>query len=160
MLLPLMLQAVLAPSVVVPAPPAPSVIRSVAPLSSTVERFVVDVDIRAGSETLWSGPLRVASNTASTFSRSQSEPRGESCAEDNYLGVQSSLNVQLTPSRQYQSGRPVLGVTVRWSRPVESACPLRGAARTVELSDSVALAAGQSATVTGDGGLVVRLRRR
>lgn len=139
-----------------PAPPAPPMARR------EIERFLVDVEIRAGGELLWSGPLRVASGQPSTFRRDSSEPAAQSCADVYGSGAQqNSLQFSITPSWQPGPDPQRAMVLLRWGRPGANPCVGRsGGARSVELSDSVLLAAGQWATVTGDAGLVLRIRRR
>ena len=50
-------------------------------------------------------------------------------------------------------------ISVRWVRPAGEGCAELGS-RTVEIRQAVILPAGQTVTLSGDGGLVVELRRR
>jgi hypothetical protein len=126
------------------------------------EPYTIDVLVRAGDAELWTGSLAVGGNgSPSTFRREQSEAGPHCSSPLGYRSnVQTSLNVQLAASRDYESGASRVSLTVRWSRPGVGGCPLPAGARTVELSETVPLAPGQTATVAGDAGLTVRLRRR
>lgn len=155
-----------APPPAPPAPPSPPLIVTVGPSRAAYppgrrsERSTVDVEVRAGAELLWSGPMVVATNQGSSFTRRLAEPAPDECTPSGYgQQVENSLTVQLTPRRQSQ-GDDALGVSVRWGRSLPGTCPLGTSSRSVELSETVALVPGRAVTLTGDGNLLVRLRRR
>jgi hypothetical protein len=149
------------PPITPPAPPASPAYS--APIASRygampVERFTVDVEVKAGGELLWSGALRVSSANQTSFRREIVEAPIEPCTTTDYgIGAaQSSLNLTL----QAQRGTDMLSVSTRWGRPGDSGCGPRGSTRTVELSDNIKLTPGRWSELQGDGGLVVRVRRR
>lgn len=124
------------------------------------ERYAVDVEIRDNRAVLYSGTLKMATGTTTTFRRDQNEPADPSCGREGYAsGIdQSTLNLTLSLGRYSSTKR--LNVSLRWGRPVEGACPVAQSARTVELNDSVELVPGKAVRLTGDGGLVLTLVRR
>lgn len=144
--------------VVLPPAPPPVYVPTVIDRETSAARFVVDVEIRGGNAVLWSGPLRIGSGYAQTsVRRDQTEPGDSVCAPGQAVSpVNSSLFLTLSP--RGQSGDIL--VNVRWSRPGEQPCGAGPNARVVELSGTVALTDARAATLTGDGGLVVRLHRR
>ena len=166
-LLPVLLQAIVPAAQVAPPPPVisvPPVIHS-SPrfaVSNRVpgERYTVEVEIRAGTETLWSGPMNVSTTQGANFSRQMSEAPASDCGPEGYgQQAQNSLSLQLNPQRVPDAGAS-LGVSVRWGRTIPGTCPYRNSSRTVELNETVALTPNKSVTLTGDAGLTVRLRRR
>lgn len=140
------------------APSMPGIIRQ----DDSAGRFVIDVDVRADDTVLWQGPLRVASGSSTSVRREQSEPLESDCDQRRGYGSiqQTSLSLQLQVEQYGDADPRRVRVTVRWSRPGAAACPTVAGARTVELNDLVNLPPGGSTTLTGDGGLVVRLHRR
>lgn len=122
------------------------------------ERYVVDVEVRAGNLILWSGPLRVGGGYGQTsVRRDQSEPGDSKCGNGEELATATnSVSLTLSP----RGRNDALSVNVRWSRPGDLPCGLGPNSRTVELSSAIALAPGESKTIAGDGGLMVRLQRR
>lgn len=146
-----------------PAPPAPPIVYVSPPRSTAAparDRYVVDVEVRAGGETLWSGPMTVATAQSATFTRRLSEPAPDDCGPGGYgQQVENSLMVQLGPERPVM-GDVGVGLSVRWGRSVPGACPYRASSRSVELNQVVTLAPGRMVVVSGDADLTVRLRRR
>ena len=146
------------PRIYVPVPP-PVYITTPAERFEPV-RFSVYVDVRAAGEPLWSGPLRVGGGYGQTsVRREQSEPGDAACGTGERAASPVATSFTLSLSGRGREDRVVL-VSVRWSRPGDQPCGLGPNTRTVELSATVDLAPGGTATLTGDGGLSVRLRRR
>ncbi|UYY59047.1 hypothetical protein [Sphingomonas sp. S2-65] len=144
-----------------PAPPAPPIYPRFERAPLRIERYVVDVEIVAGSEQLWQGTLRVATGQGASLRREVSQASALECGERTYpRGDQSLISLTLTPQRSDDTSG-LADLRVRWGRPAPDACASSGSsARAVELNQSVRIEAGKWVTVTGDAGLVVRLRRR
>ncbi len=149
-----------------PAPPAPpmiqtSAIKRVFYGGMAAERYIVDVDVRADGAVVWAGALRVASSGTSSFRRDQTEADENDCgAQNGYRrGVQTGFSLQLQPTRLGEA-ESAIAVTLRWTRPGTGQCPVQSSTRTIEMNDSIALKGGETVTVRGDGGLVVKLHRR
>lgn len=126
-------------------------------VENEIDPMRVEVTLRALDATLWQGQLALAQGGAS-WRESVSE--AGNCATVFGEGtVQREASIQLIRQRNgaADSSGSVL-VTVRWTRPVEASGGC-GATRTVELRQTVDLSTGP-ARLTGDGGLVVELRRR
>ncbi|WP_332787267.1 hypothetical protein [Sphingomonas sp. GB1N7] len=144
-------------------PPAPPPIiqvpRAMIAQTEPRERYYVDFQICAGKTLLQAGTLKVATGTSSSFRRDQNEPSDDSCGAERYsVPMQQSLNLQLSSNRYTKPER--LGVSLRWGRSAEGACPMGRSARSVELNDSVVLTPGKAVTLTADGGLAITLTRR
>ena len=145
-----------------PAPPAPPAQPSV-PI-----QFPVEVEVRAGAERLFAGTLEVGSPVTSTFRQERVDAVVPTCgASDSYPVITmggravpraSSFTISISTNYQRTDGRVQLNV--RWVRPGSSSCTGQFNTRTVEMNESVLLAPGQTVTVQGDAGLVVRLTRR
>lgn len=157
-------QAAPAPPVRV-APPAPVVRTTRIPppvyvhdLNGPAARFTVEAEVRGGDAVLWSGPLRVGgSYNQTSVRREQSEPGDTECGSGRGVApISTSFSLTLNARGEQDQ---VL-VNVRWSRPGDRPCAPGPNSRTVELAGTVDLPPGGTATLTGDGGLVVRLRRR
>ena len=162
--------ALLQASTIPVAPPSPPMIYAPPPVIRSVvtpnsdqrrpQRTTIEVEVRTGSEVLWSGQLAVSASQGATFTRRLSEASTDDCQAAGYVSpMENMLSVQLGPFRQVESDGP-LSVAVRWVRPTPPACPIRGGSRTVEINDAVVLTPGRSVSLNGDGGLSVRLRRR
>ena len=95
-----------------------------------------------------------------SFNREISQADSLECGQPDYYrpSSQTSLRFTLTPQVTEQ-GDGRTGITLRWQRPAEGGCERPGS-RVVELNEAVPIVAGQRATVSGDAGLVVRIRRR
>ncbi|MBB4154020.1 hypothetical protein GGQ80_001930 [Sphingomonas jinjuensis] len=121
------------------------------------EPMRVDVTLRGPGATLWQGQLALGQGGAS-WRESVSEAGG--CTTPYGEGtVQREASIQLIRQRNGAADPGAsVQVSVRWVCPAEArgGC---GATRTVELRQSVDLSTGP-ARLTGDGGLVVELRRR
>ena len=124
-------------------------------------RAVVPIHIRitSGRQVLLDDTLRVGPGSAS-FNQNRSEASEAICPNGSPYnsGNRQSLGVQLHLTNNTQTGQFVR-VSVNWQRPAGTGCNGE-ASRTVSLSESVPLVAGQTATVTGDAGLVVTLSRK
>ena len=149
------------PPIIEVLPPAspPPIVRASVPLDPPV---VVPVRVRvvAGNRLLFEDTLRVARNASANFSQNRSEAPAKLCASDRYgygSGQRESLSVQLYLTEG--EGLPAVNVTVNWQRPSGTADCGPGGSRTVSLSDSVPLKAGQTATLRGDAELIVSLSR-
>lgn len=157
------------------APPSPPLVYvpSPIPVSSDVGRVRMatdvsaqiaefDVEIRAGSESSWSGSMRTAGNITSTLSRSKSDAPLVRCDDDrrNYgEGERESLQMTLRPI-QYVNKEGQFQLTVTWERPVTAQRCGERATQTIARSETFVLLPGQSRVTTAEGGLTVRLRRR
>lgn len=146
-----------------PAPPAPPVIFSerLGNGRMATERYMVDVDVRADGAVVWTGALRVASNGLASFRRDQSEADERDCGTRSGFrsGVQTGFSLQLRPLR-FDDTDSGIAVSLRWTRPGAGTCPIQSGTRTIEMNDTVGLKAGESVTLKGDGGLVIKLHRR
>ena len=169
-----MLLALLAVAQTAPAPPAPPVRRAPPPpvvtavaappsayfhdRSGPAARFVVEAEVRGADAVLWSGPLRVSGGYNQTsVRREQSEPGEAECRPGRGVApITTSFNLTLNGRGQEDQ----VTFNVRWSRPGDQPCAPGPNSRTIELTGTVDLPPGGTATLTGDGGLSVRLRRR
>jgi len=153
--------AVTTPAVVA-APTAPVVLAPASPGRPIGPPVTFDVDVRLGNEILWSGPMRVSQGAQAQFTRNKSDAPAVQCADTafRYGNDVTTLSVRL--SRQgSQPGEDRFQLTANWSRPgAENGCPNETGTRTIGLTQTFLLAANGELTVTGDGGLSVRLRRR
>ena len=142
-----------------PAPPPPMMAVRSGPAEPVVA-VPIHVRVAAGSQVLFDDTLRAARNSAASFEQNRSEaPVGPCPANRGYgWGNRESLRVQLYLMDNPQSG-PQARVSVNWQRPSTAECSAEGS-RTVAVSESVPLAPGRTATIRGDGGLVVTLTRR
>ncbi|QUT06566.1 hypothetical protein KFK14_03640 [Sphingobium phenoxybenzoativorans] len=156
-----------APAAVLPPPP-PAPVRVPPPIFQESRdellsrKATIEVDIRAGGQELWSGPMRLAGRVPATFSRQKSDAPADDCAaeENRYSGVRSSLSVNLS-LMSYGAGKSGFRLTVNWDRPADvNGCGGRDASRSVGLTQTFNLEPGQETSLTGDGGLTIRLRRR
>lgn len=148
--------------------PPPIIAATPSPMPPTVGNVsapyvVVPIHVRiaAGNEILFSDTLRVAQNGGANFDQNRSEaPAGPCPANRSYgYGNRQSLRVQLYYLDAAQNG-PSVRVTVNWQRPSSTAdCSSEGS-RTVAVSETVPLQLGQTASIRGDGGLIVTLSRR
>jgi len=145
---------------VTPIPPPPIMAVRDGPAESFVA-VPIRVRVSVGNQILFDDVLRAGRNSAATFEQSRSEaPAGPCPANRSYgYGNRQSLRVQIYYVDVPQSG-PSARVSVNWQRPSGSGdCSSEGS-RTVAIAESVPLQPGQTATVQGDGGLVVTLTRR
>lgn len=154
-----------------PAPPPPVLppptARAIVSPQAMPERFAsFDVDVRAGSEQLWTGPMRLSNRIAARFNRTKSDAQESGCPNDvtggvMRMGASTSLTVDL--SQRYGGDRAAdsFQLVLSWGRPGDNAgCPARQSSRTVSLNESFELKQGAQIVINGDGGVVVRIRRR
>jgi hypothetical protein len=122
-----------------------------------------DVDVRAGGQELWSGPMRLNGRTPASFSRQKSDAAVGDCAPVegySYRGVRSSLSVNLNMN-VFEGSKTGFRLSINWERPGDAnGCGGQDGTRTIGLTQSFSLEPGQEASFSGDGGLTVRLRRR
>ncbi len=123
----------------------------------------MDVEVRGGGEVLWNGQLRVSDRTGASFTRQQSGATPTACAGLETYGdtsERSSLSVNLSTVRQATANASV-EIRVSWDRPSgDSDCASRRSTRSVGIVETVSLEPGRDQTISGDGGLSIRLRRR
>ncbi len=124
-----------------------------------------DIEVRAGGEVLWSGPMRVSRLVAGRFERRKTEAPAASCGDGGTSRVNAAENTTLSVNVQRYLGAPIddaaFTLSVTWVRPGEGdACGGGRATLTSGISQQLRLAPGQSLTINGDSGLTVRLRRR
>ena len=146
------------PAIVAVRSSAPPPIVTILPADGTTAAVPVHIRVTSGKQILLEDTLRVGQSGAN-FNQNRSEAPETICptgSSYNY-GNRQSLGVQLHLTNTNQAGQ-VVRVSVNWQRPAGTGCNGEGS-RTVSLSESVPLAAGQTATVTGDAGLVVTLSR-
>ncbi|MET1754750.1 hypothetical protein ABVV53_04655 [Novosphingobium sp. RD2P27] len=149
------------------APPLP-----LAPSQSTVQRhptrpvsqtMTYDVELRSDAELLWSGQMRVSERMGATFSQQQQNAAPLNCMSPEIYGEvheRSVVSINLSPMSRFPA-TGALNVRVTWERPGSGAgCPARMGSRSVSITQILALQEGQQQTLTGDGGLTIRLRRR
>lgn len=132
---------------------------TILPADSATAAVPVHIRVTSGKQILLEDTLRVGQSGAN-FNQNRSEAPETICptgSSYNY-GNRQSLGVQLHLTNTNQAGQFVR-VSVNWQRPAGTGCNGEGS-RTVSLSESVPLAAGQTVTVTGDAGLVVTLGRK
>ena len=123
---------------------------------------MIELRVRSGGQLLWEGRLRVAAPGASLIQHiNETEPTG--CPPSAYAhSVHSSLtaSVQRAKLSITPEGAFNYHVRVAWERPSSArGCGNEGARR-VEVSQGVDLRPGQAATLKGDVGLIVEVRRR
>ena len=147
------------PAIVALTPPAPPPIMTIVTPDGAKAVVPVHVRVTSGKQILLEDTLRVGPGGAN-FNQNRSEAPEAICPSGSPYnsGNRQSLGVQLHLTNVNQPGQFVR-VSVNWQRPAGTGCNGEGS-RTVSLSESVPLAAGQTATVTGDAGLVVTLSRK
>lgn len=118
--------------------------------------------VRWGRQILWSGTLRVSGNHMSaTYSQSKNESLpacpGSEPDRAGYGRASEQLSVRADRRRAVDTGAEGFLIDVNWTRPLPD-CQGEGAS-TVGMSRIVPLAPGRTATLKGDGDLVVDVRR-
>jgi hypothetical protein len=164
-MMPMSLFLAIAAQIAAPAPP-PIFIPSAPPSGGTVARgpiITLDVEVRGGGALLWSGQLRVADRSPASFTRQQSGAAQSSCTSSDDFdehSERSSLSIYVSTARQTSTGT-ALDIRATWDRPSDSSgCKTRRSTRTVGIAETISLGPGGEQTVSGDGGLTIRLRRR
>ena len=136
----------------------PGDIASSAPVPVTA--VPVRVRVVAGTRQLFDDTLRVTRNASASYQESRSEAPEAVCSSDRYYSSQErySLNINLYLRDDNPVG-PAINVSVNWQRPSSSVACGGDGTRAVQLTQTVPLGAGQSATVQGDAGLTVTISR-
>ncbi|UIJ43893.1 hypothetical protein LZK98_12410 [Sphingomonas cannabina] len=124
--------------------------------------YIVDVDVHAEGKAIWAGQLRVAQGSSSMARSDVTQAPIEICPEarPRYIVGMSSgrFRIELRPERDIDNAARIQ-VSLSWTRPVESECPLPPGTRTIEFTQAVDLVPGRPQTITADGGVTVRLVR-
>jgi hypothetical protein len=122
------------------------------------ESVPVRIRVSARGRLLFDDVLRVARNSGASYQQYRNEAAETVCAE-RYSNSQdrNTLSINLGIREEPPMG-PSVSVSVNWQRPSEDDICGDGT-RTVQLSQTVPLAPGQSATIQGDAGLTVTLSR-
>jgi hypothetical protein len=120
---------------------------------------VLDVEVRGGDHLLWSGPMRVSTQSGASLDRRQSDASPEQCGapERGYGGGdREALSINLS-----MRDAPVAFLAVRatWERPLDQS-DCRGGTRTVSFNETFPIEPGKAKTIKADGGLTVTLRPR
>ena len=120
----------------------------------------VRIQVMAGNRQLFDDRLRLTRNAGASYQESRSEAPDAVCTGDRYSGSQErySLNINLYLRDETPLG-PAVNISVNWQRPSSRVSCGGDGTRTVQLSETVPLAPGQSTTLQGDGGLVVTISR-
>jgi len=156
-----------------PAPPPPIVSVNVAPPAVVAPRIAtpirveqqpavpIEVRITAGDRLLFSDTLRVARGSGASYSENRNEASTLICPDVSSYerSERSSLSVNLY-WQESGNGSPGVNLSVNWTRAEGAGGCSPVGSRGVQLTQLVRLAPGESATVRGDAGLVVRLTRR
>lgn len=146
------------------SPPPPVVVRP-ANAPAIPATAVFDVVVRAGSEKLWSGSLRVSRNGGgSSYEESLQQPYEPCEGEGNpdrelRLGSGSrQVNVRLNHRGGGGADSNQFSVSASWQRPY-SACE-GGGTTTLRFDRQVSIGPGETRELVGDGGLAVKLHRK
>lgn len=145
-----------------PMPAVRSRVAADALLPPVVPVTAVPVRIRvtAAGRELFNDTLRVTRNASASYQESRSEAPESVCTGERYYSSQErySLNINLYLRDETPPG-PAVNVSVNWQRPsVNVFCGGEGS-RSVQLTQTVPLAPGQSTTIEGDAGLTVTVSR-
>jgi hypothetical protein len=136
------------------------VVRTAEP--SNVPPVLVEVRVSSEQGLLWQGQLRVGASGANIVqSRTESEMAGCQTSDRHDRSLRNHFHLNL--NRRYgvaRDGDAAYALRLSWSRPASSQGCAANGSRTVEISQSLDLPAGGQATLRGDAGLVVTLRRR
>jgi hypothetical protein len=143
-----------------PAPPSPAVYQRMAARLAQPPA-ILDVRVSGEGGLLWEGTLRVGASSA-MINQSRTEAQPASCPREAMLSersVHTTFSLNLSPS--FYSEEPDLySVSVGWTRlPDGNACA-RDGTRTVQLQTTIRIAEHNMATLHGDAGLIVEIRRR
>lgn len=122
----------------------------------------IEMRVSSGSDLLWEGRLRVSRVGASLIQYvNQAEPAA--CPEeDREKSVHSSVSISLQRWKLSTTPHGAFNYQVRasWKRPSSPRGCVTQGARTVEVNQGLDLKPGEAATVRGDVGLTVWVRRR
>src|SRR5215211_6527825 len=135
--------------------------RIAAPAVSDAKVDELAIRISSPAGPLWQGTLRVAMNQGASYSQSLSQASTELCPAgvpyDRSERSSVSFNIY---AQNYGQGRPSYRLDVSWGRPIVDANCGESGTRTVQITQSVTLDPGQTATIEGDAGLRVELSRQ
>jgi hypothetical protein len=142
-----------------PAPPSPAEYqRAMARL--TQPPAILDIRVTGEGGLLWQGSVRVGL-TGANIHQDRTEAEPANCARGTPAydrSVRTSFMLGLSSAR-YGGQDDLFGVNVAWTRlPREEACAVDGS-RTVQLQTTIQIPPRGSATLHGDGGLTVEIRR-
>jgi len=140
------------------APPSPLVLRSSGSSEPAATAPVpVQVEAQGGKEALWSGVLRLGAPWSTASFNSSQNDLLEPCPGSSAPAMQANRQFRVTLNARGGENLSRISVSVNWVREI-SACAGGGTA-TVGLNQTITLAPGESATIKGDAGLVIKLRR-
>ncbi|WBO24175.1 hypothetical protein [Sphingomonas abietis] len=153
-----------------PPPPPPMVLPSpVSPRFSAMSRdpgpsILFDVEVRAGGDLLWNGPMRVNGITGSSVNRSKSDAPSVTCptVAGYDQGVRSSLSVNLSEVRFGDPDADRFQLRVALDRPggtADGCVDGERSSRSVGMTENLHMTAGETRTLEGDGGLQIKLHR-
>ena len=146
-----------------PAPPI--VVTSSRPSSATAlpaeNPITLELHVTGGGHQLWYGALQVSRSSGASYSESTSEAAEIICPNTPTYGQseRKSLNINIYWQETGYQG-PAANVSVNWQRPSPGLDCTPPGTRSVQISQMVRLVPGQSETIQGDGGLVVKVTRR
>ena len=133
----------------------------VTPAAAGTGVIPVEMRVTAGNRLLFDDTLRVARNSAASFSQNRQEASLSAC--DTSRGYEASdrhaLNINLY-LQENSPGDQRVNVSVSWQRPVPGQECSTDATRMVQVTQTVRLERGQSQEIEGDAGLRVVLTRR
>jgi len=145
----------------VPTPPPVFVPNAAADHASPARRVPsrarYDVVVRGGDTLLWRGTLWIGGRGPSSWRQTLQEAQDDGCGPSSWPGAQTETSIQVVPAPPYGGDTGQATVTARWSRPSGVPC---GGARVVEIRQTISLDAASPIVLSGDGGLVVELRRQ
>jgi hypothetical protein len=158
-------QAVSPPPVVVavqappPQPVISDVIRAYPQRVSAPTVMPIRVRVVAGGEQLLSETFRVSRNVGASYQLSRNEASETGCPATAYYDSQQRYSLNLGLYLRDEGTQPRVNVSVTWQRPSKIADCSGDGSRQVQLTQTVAVAPGQSVTIQGDAGLSVTLSR-
>ena len=128
-------------------------------VSPSMQTLAVKVSSPQG--VLWQGTLRVAENQSASYSQNLSQASTVVCPPGSPYDRSERSSVSFNVYTQNNGqGRPNYRLDVSWGRPIVDANCGESGTRTVQITQSVTLDAGQTATIEGDAGLRVELGRQ
>jgi hypothetical protein len=126
--------------------------------------ILFDVEVRAGSELLWGGPMRVNGITGASVGRSKSDAPSVTCpATTGYdQGVRSRLSINLGEVRFGDPEVDRFQLRVSLDHPggsLDSCADGERSSRSVGITENLHMVAGETRVLNGDGGLQIKLHR-
>jgi len=153
---------VTAPPRAMAPPPPPVISETFGDQSIAGPPVTFDVEAKSSTEVLWAGEMRVSQRQGASVSRQQSNASASPCSAtpQRYdAGERSSLSINLNQMRRGQDDY-VFQLRVNWERPGDGAGCQRSNSRSVGISENITIEPGHEQIVRGDGGLIIRIRRR